>query len=383
MLAPFACDPANSRGRLIEEDGSAHRSPYQRDRDRIIHATAFRRLKHKTQVFVEHEGDHFRTRLTHSIEVAQLSRTIAKALNVQEELTEAVALAHDLGHTPFGHVGEDVLDECLKDVGGYDHNAQAIKIVTYLERKYARFYGLNLTWETLEGIAKHNGPVIGDLPPELAAYNKTHDLELNTYASVEAQIAALSDDIAYNVHDTDDGIRAGFFTLEDLMPFDIIGPLIRDVDRLYPGLDRRRRKSEILRRMYGILVDDLLLTSKARLDDAAPASEQDVRQQDRPVVAFSFDMHSNLQALRQFLYQNMYRHPEVTEMRVFASECVRDLFEYYASHRDLLPEGWLDEAGSEIAKLRAIGDYIAGMTDRFAIKTYEVTHGKRPPEFGR
>ncbi|MEO1563815.1 MAG: dGTP triphosphohydrolase, partial [Pseudomonadota bacterium] len=200
-LATFACHPEETRGRLIPEEASQHRSEFQRDRDRIIHATAFRRLKHKTQVFVEHEGDHFRTRLTHSIEVAQLGRTMAKALKVNEELTEAVALAHDLGHTPFGHVGEDVLAECLADVGGYDHNAQAIKIVTYLERKYAQFYGLNLTWEALEGIAKHNGPVEGAVPPELALYNARHDLELHTYASVEAQIAALSDDIAYNVHD--------------------------------------------------------------------------------------------------------------------------------------------------------------------------------------
>ena len=367
----------------MEEAGSSHRSAYQRDRDRIIHATAFRRLKHKTQVFVEHEGDHFRTRLTHSIEVAQLSRTMAKALNVHEELTEAVALAHDLGHTPFGHVGEDVLDECLKDVGGYDHNAQAIKIVTYLERKYAQFYGLNLSWETLEGIAKHNGPIVGDIPPELAAYNAIHDLELDTYASMEAQIAALSDDVAYNVHDTDDGIRAGFFTLEDLSDFELIGPVVAEVDGLHPGLDRKRRKAEVLRRIYGILVDDLLTTSRTNLAEVNPQTETDIRMAGRPVIQFSTQIWSQLKALRAFLYENMYRHPEVTQMRIYASDCVRDLYDHYKNHRDLLPEGWLDDAKDDAAELRAVGDYIAGMTDRYAIKTYEATHGRTPPEFDR
>lgn len=383
MLAEFACDPKNSRGRLIKEEGSAHRSVFQRDRDRIIHATAFRRLKHKTQVFVEHEGDHFRTRLTHSIEVAQLSRTIAKALNVDEELTEAVALAHDLGHTPFGHVGEDVLDACLSDVGGYDHNAQAIKIVTYLERKYARFYGLNLSWETLEGIAKHNGPIEGNVPPELAAYNACHDLELHTYASAEAQIAALSDDIAYNVHDTDDGIRAGFFTLEDLSQFEIIGPLVEEVDALYPRLDRKRRKAEVLRRVYGVLVDDLLATSRRNIAQIKPQSEMDIRNAGVPAIGFSPQIWERLKKLRAFLYENMYRHPEVTEMRDYASDCLRDLFAHYCNHRDLLPEGWLNDADGEAGELRAIGDYIAGMTDRYAIKTYEATHGRVPPVFHR
>ena len=383
MLAKFACDPRNTRGRLIAEDESAHRSAYQRDRDRIIHATAFRRLKHKTQVFVEHEGDHFRTRLTHSIEVAQLSRTMAKALNVHEELTEAVALAHDLGHTPFGHVGEDVLNACLKDVGGYDHNAQAIKIVTYLERKYARFYGLNLSWETLEGIAKHNGPITGEIPPELAAYNARHDLELHTYASTEAQIAALSDDVAYNVHDTDDGIRAGFFTLEDLSSFELIGPLVEEVDGLFPGLDRKRRKSEVLRRMYGVLVEDLLTTSRAKIIALNPQDEGDIRSAGQAVIQFSPEMWAKLKALRSFLYENMYRHPDVTEMRIYASDCLRDLFDHYKNHRDLLPEGWLDDAEGDAAELRAVGDYIAGMTDRYAIKTYQATHGRVPPVFER
>ncbi|MEO0342254.1 MAG: deoxyguanosinetriphosphate triphosphohydrolase [Pseudomonadota bacterium] len=383
MLAPYACHPEETRGRLIKEEMSAHRSAYQRDRDRIIHATAFRRLKQKTQVFVEHEGDHFRTRLTHSIEVAQLGRTIAKALRLNEELTEAVALAHDLGHTPFGHIGEDVLDVCLSDVGGFDHNAQAIKIVTYLERKYAQFYGLNLTWEALEGIAKHNGPITGDVPPELAAYNLRHDLELHTYASAEAQIAALSDDIAYNVHDVDDGIRAGFFTLERLSEFELIGPLVAEVDALYPGLDRKRRKSEVLRRVYGVLVEDLLRTSANRISDLDPKTEQDVRNASGAVIVFSDPVWARLRELRSFLYENMYRHPDVTQMRVYASACVKSLYQHYDMHRDVLPEGWLNDAADEDARKRAIGDYIAGMTDRFAIKTYEATHGISPPDFDR
>ena len=248
MQAIFAADPAGTKGRLFPEEESAHRTPFHRDRDRIIHSSAFRRLKHKTQVFVEHEGDYFRTRLTHSIEVAQVARTLANALGLNQELAEAVALAHDLGHTPFGHTGEDAMDELMQPYGGFDHNAQALKIVTSLERSYAEFDGLNLTWETLEGIAKHNGPVDDPLPYALAEYNAKHDLELNTHACAEAQVAALADDIAYNNHDLHDGLRAGLFTDDEVAALPLVGPCFAEVDEKYPKLDLRRRRNEALRR---------------------------------------------------------------------------------------------------------------------------------------
>ncbi len=254
MCQPYASDPERLRGRLHPEEESGFRSPYQRDRDRIIHCNAFRRLKHKTQVFVEHEGDYYRTRLTHSIEVAQVARTIARALGLNSDLTEAVALAHDLGHTPFGHTGEDALHDCMAPYGGFDHNAQAIRIVTRLETQYAAFDGLNLTWECLEGIAKHNGPVLGAVPAALATYNAQHDLELATHASAEAQVAALSDDIAYTNHDLLDGLRAGLFTEDDLMALPILEPAFAEVDRLYPGAEEIRRRHEALRRVFGVMV---------------------------------------------------------------------------------------------------------------------------------
>src|SRR5690606_4591507 len=287
MPAPYATDPARSRGRLYEEEGSAHRSAYQRDRDRIIHSSAFRRLKHKTQVFVEHEGDYYRTRLTHSIEVAQVARTLARTLGLNEELAEAVALAHDLGHPPFGHTGEEALQALTAPYGGFDHNAQALKIVTSLEAHYAEFDGLNLTWETLEGIAKHNGPVSEPVPYALAAYNERHDLELSTHASAEAQVAAISDDIAYNNHDLADGLRAGLFTMDDLRELPLIGPCIATVDARWPGLQPSRREHEALRRFFGLLVEDVLATSQANLAAARPEGPEGVRALDAPVIRFS------------------------------------------------------------------------------------------------
>ena len=278
-MAIYACDPAAARGRRVIEEESAFRSCFQRDRDRIIHSSAFRRLKHKTQVFVEHEGDFYRTRLTHSIEVAQVARTMANALGLNTDLTEAVALAHDLGHTPFGHTGEDALHELMAPYGGFDHNAQALHIVTSLERHYAEFNGLNLTWDTLEGIAKHNGPLLplaeGEtLPVTLAAYNAVHDLELHTHASGEAQVAALSDDVAYNNHDLQDGLRAGLFTEDEIAELALIGPAYAEVDRIYPSLDPYRRRHEALRRVFGYMVSDVIDTSRARLDAAAPDSAE-------------------------------------------------------------------------------------------------------------
>ena len=371
MTAAFATRPEESRGRLFPEEGSAHRSPYQRDRDRIIHSSAFRRLKHKTQVFVEHEGDYYRTRLTHSIEVAQVARTLARVLGLNEELAEAVALAHDLGHPPFGHTGEDELQALMAPYGGFDHNAQAIKIVTRLEAHYADFDGLNLTWETLEGIAKHNGPVTGEVPFALAEYNAVHDLELETHASAEAQVAAIADDIAYNNHDLADGLRAGLFTLEDLRRLPLIGRCIAEVDARWPGLAPARREHEALRRFFGLLVEDVLATSAARLAEHAPASAAAVRGLGVPVVRFSGGTFSELKEIRAFLYTRMYRHWTVQRMRRKARTVVRELFGIFLGAPELMPEEW-NACGAldERARARVVVDYIAGMTDRFALQEH-------------
>lgn len=372
MLARYASDPALSRGRLVDEGHSAHRSAFQRDRDRIIHSTAFRRLKHKTQVFVEHEADHFRTRLTHSIEVGQVARTIAGVLGVNVELTEAVALAHDLGHTPFGHAGEDALDECMAPYGGFDHNAQAIKIVTELERHYAEFDGLNLTWDCLEGIAKHNGPVTGDIPFALAEYNAKHDLELQTHASAEAQVAALSDDIAYNNHDLDDGLRAGLFTIEDILHLPLVGDAFAQVDKKYPNLDQDRRRHEALRRVFGTMVEDVLTESAIWLDKSGAQSAQDIRTLGHPVIAFSDELLSGLNAIRAFLYANMYRAPSVISVREEMTETLKSLFHRFMDNPDQLPDGW-DASKDDFARARLVADYVSGMTDRYALKLFHGT----------
>ncbi|GHE87126.1 deoxyguanosinetriphosphate triphosphohydrolase-like protein [Aliiroseovarius zhejiangensis] len=374
MLANYATHPGGSRGRLYPEDESAFREPFQRDRDRIIHSSAFRRLKHKTQVFVEHEGDYFRTRLTHSIEVAQVARTIAGALGLNSHLTEAVALAHDLGHTPFGHTGEDALDAMMAPFGGFDHNAQALKIVTSLERHYAEWDGLNLTWETLEGIAKHNGPVVGDLPPALAEYNARHDLELHTHASAEAQAAALADDIAYNNHDLHDGLRAGLFDMDEIAELPIIGPAIAEVDATYPGLDAGRRRHEALRRVFGVMVEDVLTTSQALLVDAAPQSVEEVRVLDHAVIRFSPALWADLKVIREFLFTRMYRAPSVVAMRARVTHVVEDLFAHYRAVPSDLPGEWraeIEAATSDRRLARLVADYIAGMTDRFALQEHK------------
>ncbi|WP_235899689.1 deoxyguanosinetriphosphate triphosphohydrolase [Tritonibacter aquimaris] len=371
--APFATLPTQSRGRRVPEEESSFRSPYQRDRDRIIHASAFRRLKHKTQVFVEHEGDNYRTRLTHSIEVGQVARTIAGALGINQELTEAVALAHDLGHTPFGHTGEDALHELMQPFGGFDHNAQAIRIVTKLERHYAEFDGLNLTWETLEAIAKHNGPVVGALPWALAECNAEIDLELHTHASTEAQVAALADDIAYNNHDLHDGLRSGLFSDEDICNLPIIDAAFAEVDRKYPGIDAVRRRHEALRRVFGILVGDVIDTTRANLDGAGVSSVAEVRALGRPVVAFSDPLWQDLKQIRAFLFARMYRAPSVMVVRHHVAKVVEDLFGHYLAHSFDMPERWHPEiraCGDDITRARLISDYIAGMTDRFALQLH-------------
>ncbi|PIB24289.1 deoxyguanosinetriphosphate triphosphohydrolase [Amylibacter kogurei] len=370
MRKPYRCKPSQSRGRLVDEGSSAHRSPFQRDRDRIIHSTAFRRLKHKTQVFVAHEGDHFRTRLTHTIEVAQVARTMAKALGLNIELSEAVALAHDLGHTPFGHVGEDALSAKMAPYGGFDHNAQALKIVTSLERNYAEFDGLNLTWEALEGIAKHNGPVVGDLPYALAAYNARHDLELHTHASAEAQIAALSDDIAYNNHDLDDGLRAGLFEIADIHHLPIVGDCFDAVDHKYPNIDQNRRHHEALRRVFGIMVEDVLSESSKRLDALGATSAGEIRAAGAPVIQFSKSLWSDLQIIRKFLFENMYRSSRVNVMRETSVVVVNGLFDAFMNDAALMPSEWA-KGGDETTHARQVADYIAGMTDGYAQRRFD------------
>ena len=381
MRAPYASDPAASRGRLVREEESSFRSPFQRDRDRIIHASAFRRLKHKTQVFVEHEGDNYRTRLTHSIEVAQVARTIAGALGLNQELTEAVALAHDLGHTPFGHTGEDALHALMAPHGGFDHNAQAIRIVTALERHYAEFDGLNLTWETLEAIAKHNGPVTGALPWALAECNAAVDLELHTHASAEAQVAALADDIAYNNHDLHDGLRAGLFTDDDIIALPIIGAAYAEVDAKYPGLDWNRRRHEALRRVFGVMVSDVIDTSRANLEASGAERVEDIRALGRPVVQFTPALWADLKQIRTFLFTRMYRAPSVMVVRERVARVVEALFALFMDDPDLLPERWhgdLARATGETGLARVVSDYIAGMTDRFALQEHARLTGHSP-----
>ncbi len=373
MLQRYASREETSRGRLYLEEESRFRTCFQRDRDRIIHSSAFRRLKHKTQVFIEHEGDYYRTRLTHSIEVAQVARTIAGALGLNAELTEAVALAHDLGHPPFGHTGEEALQRLMAPYGGFDHNAQAIRIVTSLERHYAEFDGLNLTWETLEGLAKHNGPVTGDIPYALAEYNARHDLELHTYASAEAQVAALADDVAYNSHDLHDGLRAELFSTDELADLPLLMQCFARTDDLYPGLNYYRRRHEALRRFFGLLVEDVITQAQARLADLAPRSVQDIRDAGRPMVRFSGSVWHDLQVTRDFLYHRMYRAPDVVEMRAQVTKVIDDLFPLFMSDTSLLPKQWrkdVEDARDETALARIVADYIAGMTDRFALQEH-------------
>ena len=366
-LAPFATHAEASRGRLYPEPESQTRSVFQRDRDRVIHSTAFRRLKHKTQVFVYHEGDHYRTRLTHSLEVAQIARSIARALGIDDDLAEALSLAHDLGHTPFGHAGEEALDACMRDHGGFDHNAQALRIVTTLERHYAEFDGLNLTWETLEGLAKHNDPLGGPGVHEtILAYNARNNLELGTYPGLEAQVAALADDIAYNNHDIDDGLRAELFAVEDLADLPLVGPVFHTVARRYPGIERPRLIHESIRRLIDAMVSDLLAETRRRLEAARPRTVEDIRAHGAPIAAFTTQMEAHNRALKDFLFRRMYRHERVNQMTDHARAVVRDLFLVYMG--DPPPPVVRQVEGVDTRqRARAIADYIAGMTDRFAL----------------
>lgn len=376
MRVSYASDPSQTRGRLFTEEESRHRSAFQRDRDRIIHSQAFRRLKHKTQVFVEHEGDYYRTRLTHTLEVAQVARTISRVLGLDEDLAEAVALAHDLGHPPFGHTGEDALNASMADYGGFDHNVQALKIVTKLETRYADFDGLNLSWECLEGIAKHNGPVDPEQNAYLGAYGARFDLHFASHAGPEAQVAALSDDIAYNNHDIDDGLRAGLFTTDDLKELPVVGACFARVDELYPDLDPARRQHEALRRVFGFMVEDVLSTSQHILDTSGAQSVDDIRNLGRPVIRFSEQMWADLQKIRAFLFSRMYRHPDVMDMREVTGKVVEDLFGLFASAPNLMPDDWAQESTGDIAhRAHVVGDFIAGMTDRYALQKHSELTG--------
>jgi len=374
-LAAYATLPWQSRGRWHREPEGPSRSPFQRDRDRIIHSTAFRRLKHKTQVFVYHEGDHYRTRLTHSLEVAQIARTICRTLRLDEDLGEAVSLAHDLGHTPFGHAGEEALHAAMKPYGGFDHNAQTLRILTKLEERYAEFNGLNLTWETLEGAVKHNGPLLkdgralNDLPAAIVEYCQDHDLELDGYAGPEAQIAALSDDIAYNNHDIDDGLRAGLFEVADLMELPLVGDMFSIVTQKYPGIGQSRLIHEAVRRVINAMVEDVLDETRRRLAAAAPTSVGDIRALGQPVVAFSPHMAATDRTVKAFLYKRMYEHWKLNRSHSKARRVVTDLFGLLFAEPNCLPPPWrerAEQAGTQ-ARARLVADYIAGMTDRFAL----------------
>ena len=379
--APYASAPDSSRGRLYPEPVSATRNAFRRDCDRIIHATAFRRLAHKTQVFVFHEGDHFRTRLTHTLEVTQIARALARALGLDEDLAEALALAHDLGHPPFGHAGERALDRCLAACGGFDHNAQTLRVVTALERRYPAFDGLNLSWETLEGIVKHNGPLIArdgspveayrerGLPYTIAVHNRMQDLELWSFASAEAQLAAIADDIAYDAHDIDDGLRAGLFVLEDLAGVPLIRDILRAVRDQHPALDAPRLAHELVRRLITAMIEDVIVETAGRLRRLAPRSADDVRHAGQPVSGFSPKMAEADRAIKGFLYPRMYRHQRIMRIMGDAERLVCGLFAHYLERRGDMPAEWAQTADEvdEAARLRHIADFIAGMTDRYAL----------------
>jgi dGTPase len=388
MAAPralYACDPDGSRGRLFAEPPSKTRSPFRRDCDRVIHSTAFRRLKHKTQVFVFHEGDHYRTRLTHSLEVAQIARALARQLGLDEDLTETLALAHDLGHPPFGHAGERALDKCLQAHGGFDHNAQTLRVVTALEHRYPEFDGLNLTWESLEGIVKHNGPLTersgapaghhgeNGIPVGIADFNRKFDLELWSFASLEAQVAAFADDIAYDAHDIDDGLRAGLFGVEDLKVMPLTEAIIADIGAHYPDLDDVRRGAELVRELISYLIGAVIAETQKRLEAAKPQSAHDVRLYHQPMVAFPDSVAQEEAAIKAFLKQRMYRHARVMRVMGDAEGILFDLFARYQASPGDLPAEWVEgtERVSDGERARRIGNFIAGMTDRYALMEHQ------------
>lgn len=391
MLAPYACNPARSRGRQHAEAASTSgRSNFQRDRDRIIHAGAFRKLQYKTQVFINHEGDYYRTRLTHSLEVAQITRSICRILGLDEDLGEAIALAHDLGHTCFGHTGEDALNESMQDVGGYDSNDQTIRIITGLEERYAAFDGLNLTWETVEGIAKHNGPLTGPFADKrkhphgasasIAALDAVWPLEISGFASLEAQVAALADDVAYNAHDIDDGLRSRLISYDDLVEMPLTGPILADLAREYPGIEGSRKRNELHRRLLAILISDVLAETQRRLAEARPQSVEDVRKAGSAFVLFSEALRPSERAIRNFLFERVYRSPQLSRVRIKAYSCVQHLYFAFMEEVGRMPPDWqkrISSGADKKTQARVVADYIAGMTDRFAMQEYERIFGEK------
>ncbi|MGE0251570.1 MAG: deoxyguanosinetriphosphate triphosphohydrolase [Dongiaceae bacterium] len=371
--APYACNPAQSRGRFLKEPAPKDRSEFQRDRDRIIHSAAFRKLEYKTQVFVNHEGDYYRTRLTHSLEVGQITRSICRALELNEDLAEAIALAHDLGHTPFGHAGEEALNEAMQPFGGFDHNDQTLRVLTYLESRYAQFHGLNLTWETLEGVVKHNGPKTGKLPPTIKAFNEKYDLALSTFPSLEAQVAALADDIAYCNHDIDDGLNAGLFSLEDLKGIKFIRGMVEAIQKRHPKIEEKLLIAELVRDLIGVMVNDVLAETRMRLKATGADNVEKVRHAKKLLVDFSPQQAENNQILKEFLMKNMYRHWRVNRMTSKARRIVKDLFGLLIKEPECMPTEWrarIDEPTPAQTAL-VVADYIAGMTDRFAIEEHQ------------
>jgi dGTPase len=391
--APYAADPRASRGRMRAEPPSPTRTDFQRDRDRIVHSTAFRRLAHKTQVFVYHEGDHFRSRLTHTIEVAQIARALAKSLGLDEDLSEAVALGHDLGHTPFGHTGEEALDERMSRYGGFEHNAQALRIVTELERRYAEFDGLNLTFETLEGLVKHNGPLVDAIGAPLGArgvplaivnFEKRRSLELWRFASLEAQAAALADDIAYNAHDVDDGLRARLFDVATIRKVPFVGTLLDEIDERYPGLERPRLVHELGRRLVTRFIEDAIAETRRRIAQADVRSIDDVRAAGRSLVGFSPNLVAADADMKRFLSSHMYRHHAVMRVREKADAIVGRLFDAFIGDPAKMPAEWAfavrraETEEGESGRARVVADYIAGMTDRYALAEHRRIFDEAP-----
>jgi len=367
-LAPYACDATRSRGRLVPEPPSRTRSEFQRDRDRVLHSTAFRRLAHKTQVFVPLDGDHFRTRLTHSIEVGQIARSLARALTLDEDLAETVALAHDLGHAPFGHAGESALCACMAPYGGFDHNEQALRVVTRLERRYARYDGLDLTFEALEGVVKHNGPLVQP-SAYVAAFDAAFPLELASFAGAEAQCAAIADDIAYLAHDVEDGLRAALFELESIGELAFVNELLAEIFGLYPGLESSRAIHELTRRVITRFVEDVIDESRARIERLAPQSVAEVRGAGEAVIALSASLAAAQRELKSFLFKHMYRHPKAMDVWERARAAISFLFPAFLDDPALMPPEWTKLAAGEgeSARARIVCDYIAGMTDRYAL----------------
>ena len=373
MLAPYASFSAKTRGRLLPEPaGLSTRTDFQRDRDRIIHSAAFRRLKHKTQVFIYHEGDYFRTRLTHSLEVAQIARSCARALGLNEDLAETIALSHDLGHTPFGHAGEDALNEVMMPFGGFDHNEQSIRVLTMLEERYASFNGLNLTWEALEGVVKHNGPITGEIRPTIKSLDKTGNLQLASYASAEAQVANLSDDIAYLSHDFDDGLRAGLLDVSDISSLPVVDKILSEINVQWPDLQIGRLSHELTRQLISYFVEDLLSESSSNLRDGDFKSADDIRLCGKPIIKFSDKAFSELKLLKSYLFKHMWRHYKVNRMTSKARRVVKELFDIFMAEPNLMPHEWQAKLTSDnMQNARIVGDYIASMTDRYALLEYE------------